>query len=80
MFLTSSEPLTDTGDASCRVVRYRTLAEEYGPASCRSDVLRQALTAEDTGSNAGLYMLLRAVDRFYAQHHRYPGSLDGCAL
>ena len=60
---------------SCRVVRYKALAHE-----CRgvgSSALRQALSAEDTMANAGLYVLLRAVDRFHDTHQRFPGSFDG---
>ncbi len=60
----------------CRVVRYRTLEEELTGASCKSDALRQALTAEDSVTNASLYILLRAVDQFYSKHHRYPGLYD----
>ena len=66
--------------STCRVVRYRSLAEEFEAGSCRSDALRQVLAAEDTAANAGLYVLLRAVDRFYRQHHRYPGAVDGCVI
>ena len=61
---------------SCRVVRYRTLEEEFTGTSCKSDALRQALAAEDTVTNASLYILLRAADRFYSKHHRYPGLYD----
>lgn len=60
----------------CRVVRYRSLQEQTSGSSCRSDALRQAMTAEDTMTNASLYILLRAVDRFSSKHHRYPGSFD----
>ena len=59
-----------------RVVRYRSLQEECTGSSCRSDALRQALTAEDSTTNASLYILLRAADRFHSKHHRYPGSFD----
>ncbi|KAA6425651.1 MAG: NEDD8-activating enzyme E1 regulatory subunit-like [Trebouxia sp. A1-2] len=58
------------------VVRYRTLEEEFTGTSCKSDALRQALAAEDTVTNASLYILLRAADRFYSKHHRYPGLYD----
>ena len=30
-------------------------------------------------ANAGLYVLLRAVDRFHETHQRFPGSFDVCA-
>ena len=61
---------------ACRVVRYRSLEEEFTGSSCRSDALRQALTAEDTATNASLYILLRAVDQFYRKHRRCPGLYD----
>ena len=60
----------------CRVVRYRSLQEEFTGSSCRSDALRQALTAEDSMANASLYVLLRAADRFNSKHHHYPGLYD----
>ena len=60
----------------CRVLRYRSLHEELTGSSCRSDALRQALTAEDSMTNASLYVLLRAADRFSSKHHRFPGSFD----
>lgn len=60
----------------CRVVRYRSLEEELTGSSCRSDALRQALSAEDTATNASLYILLRAVDQFYRKHRRCPGLYD----
>ena len=59
----------------CRVVRYRALADEFGAA--HSTALRQALSAEDSMANAGLYVLLRAADRFHETHQRFPGSFDG---
>lgn len=64
----------------CRVVRYRSLEEEFTGSSCRSDALRQALTAEDTATNASLYILLRAVDQFHRKHRRCPGLYDQYAL
>ncbi len=56
------------------MVRYRTIKEEVHPDTVRSDALRQALAAEDTLVNASLYLLLRAVDRFYAIFNRFPGT------
>ena len=64
----------------CRVVRYRSLEEEFTGSSCRSDALRQALSAEDTTTNASLYILLRGVDQFYRKHRRCPGLYDQYAL
>ena len=60
----------------CRVVRWRRLGEAAGG---QGDALRAALSGEDTGANAGLLLLLRAVDRFHASHGRFPGTYDGCA-
>ncbi|KAK9831545.1 hypothetical protein WJX81_007869 [Elliptochloris bilobata] len=57
------------------VVRWRRLGEARGAA--QGDVLRGALASEDTGANAGLLLLLRAVDRFHAAHGRFPGTYDG---
>ena len=62
-----------------RVVRWRRIAQEVGPGECNSSALRQALGAEDQVTNACIYLLLRAVDRFHALHSRFPGSYDGCA-
>ena len=59
----------------CRVVRWRRLGEAVAG---QGDALRAALSGEDTGANAGLLLLLRAVDRFHAAHGRFPGTYDGC--
>mmetsp|Transcript_8982 Transcript_8982/g.19249 ORF Transcript_8982/g.19249 Transcript_8982/m.19249 type:complete len:537 (+) Transcript_8982:66-1676(+) len=59
-----------------RVVRYRTLSEEYGGDSGRGSLLQQALSGESSAPDASFYVLLRAADRFYATHGRFPGSLD----
>jgi hypothetical protein len=65
-----------------RVIRFRSLREEVHADTVRSDALRQALSAEDTLVNASLYLLLRAVDRFYGMYHRFPGTFErwGSAL
>ncbi|GIL80934.1 hypothetical protein Vretimale_9348 [Volvox reticuliferus] len=69
-----------------RCVRYRTLAEETGSETARSNVLAAALSAGGGGglgfggdmppgsSDAALYVLLRAADRFHALTGRHPGS------
>lgn len=31
---------------------------------------------DDPDSNVVFYILLKAVDRFYTQYHRYPGTFD----
>eukprot|EP00878_Enallax_costatus_P020102 GHUV01021234.1.p1 GENE.GHUV01021234.1~~GHUV01021234.1.p1 ORF type:complete len:521 (+),score=136.35 GHUV01021234.1:1712-3274(+) len=61
-----------------RVVRYRTLAEEYSndPSVAKGSQLAAALSEEGTAPNANLYVLLRACDRFYQAHGRYPGVYD----
>ncbi len=76
----------------CPRPRYRTLAEETGPETARGNVLTAALSAGGGGgglgfggdlppgsSDAALYILLRAADRFYAQTGRYPGAAPGPA-
>lgn len=57
-----------------RVARYRLLAEEVHSSSCRSELLRAALSSEGTAADAALYVLLRAVDRFADTHQRAPGA------
>ncbi|GLC42485.1 hypothetical protein PLESTB_001103300 [Pleodorina starrii] len=70
-----------------RCVRYRTLGEEVGFETARGNVLAAALSAGGGGglgggggdlppgsSDAALYVLLRAADRFHAQTGRYPGA------
>ena len=63
--------------ATCRLVRFRALSEEFG-GDCKHQVLRQALSGEDTATNATLYILMRAVDRFYETHKHFPGTFDRC--
>ncbi|KAG2428848.1 hypothetical protein HYH02_014260 [Chlamydomonas schloesseri] len=71
-----------------RCVRYRTLAEETAPDTARGAALAGALAAGGGGflgptdappgsSDAALYVLLRAADRFFAQTGRYPGDGSG---
>jgi hypothetical protein len=58
------------------VVRWRSLRQECaGPAA---EELRAALGSEEGVGNAGLYLLLRAIDRFAAAHQRFPGTFEGC--
>lgn len=57
------------------MVRYRSLQQEFQENSSKEG-LRQALTAEDTASNASLYVLLRAADQFHRKHRRFPGLHD----
>jgi len=58
------------------MVRYCSLEEEVKGGGHRSDALRSALEREDTKNDAGLYLLLRAADRFHTTSHRFPGSFD----
>ncbi|KAF5837956.1 hypothetical protein DUNSADRAFT_3617 [Dunaliella salina] len=59
---------------SLRVTRYRPLKEEYSKDACRSRALGNALGSEGEAGTAALYVLLRAADRFYSLHGRFPGS------
>ena len=65
-----SEPL----HAICRVIRNRPISEEVNGSTLRSDAVRAALSSEGTATNAALYLLLRAVDRFTEANHRAPGT------
>ncbi|XP_056134447.1 NEDD8-activating enzyme E1 regulatory subunit [Lampris incognitus] len=57
--------------AFLRVVRCRSLADEYGVDSVNKDEITSCMDSPD--SEMVLYLMLRAVDRFYLQHSRYPG-------
>uniref|UniRef100_A0A8D3CPK1 NEDD8-activating enzyme E1 regulatory subunit n=1 Tax=Scophthalmus maximus TaxID=52904 RepID=A0A8D3CPK1_SCOMX len=54
-----------------RVVRCRSLAEEYSVDSVNKDEITSCMDSPD--SEMVFYLMLRAVDRFYQQHSRYPG-------
>lgn len=58
----------------CRVVRYRLLADEVNGSRCRSEAVRAALSSEGSATDAALYVLLRAADRFAVTHQRAPGQ------
>ena len=66
--------------AFARVVRTRSLEEEFSVSGSGSGELAQrledggALDEDDNG--AIFYVLLRAVDRFHAEYERYPGAFD----
>jgi hypothetical protein len=60
-----------------RVIRYRSLAEEVKGEGARGEALAGWLTEEGTAANASLYVLLRACDRFFVTHGRFPGVLEG---
>uniref|UniRef100_A0A673YBV0 NEDD8-activating enzyme E1 regulatory subunit n=1 Tax=Salmo trutta TaxID=8032 RepID=A0A673YBV0_SALTR len=53
--------------AFLRVVRCRSLAEEYSVETVNKDEISNA------DGEMVLYLMLRSVDRFYQQHSRYPG-------
>uniref|UniRef100_A0A3Q1IHP8 NEDD8-activating enzyme E1 regulatory subunit n=1 Tax=Anabas testudineus TaxID=64144 RepID=A0A3Q1IHP8_ANATE len=53
------------------VVRCRSLAEEYSVDSVNKDEITSSMDSPD--SEMVFYLMLRAVDRFYQQHSRYPG-------
>ncbi|KAI1904161.1 hypothetical protein AGOR_G00002830 [Albula goreensis] len=57
--------------AFLRVVRCRSLAEEHSVDSFNKDEITSYMDSPD--SEMVLYLMLRAVDRFYQQHSRYPG-------
>uniref|UniRef100_A0A4W6CJA7 NEDD8-activating enzyme E1 regulatory subunit n=1 Tax=Lates calcarifer TaxID=8187 RepID=A0A4W6CJA7_LATCA len=54
-----------------RVVRCRSLTEEYSVDSVNKDEITSCMDSPD--SEMVFYLMLRAVDRFYQQHSRYPG-------
>uniref|UniRef100_A0A3P8UGV1 NEDD8-activating enzyme E1 regulatory subunit n=1 Tax=Cynoglossus semilaevis TaxID=244447 RepID=A0A3P8UGV1_CYNSE len=54
-----------------RVVRCRSLAEEYSVDSVNRDEITSCMDSPD--SHMVFYLMLRAVDRFFQQHSRYPG-------
>ncbi|XP_020794539.1 NEDD8-activating enzyme E1 regulatory subunit [Boleophthalmus pectinirostris] len=54
-----------------RVVRCRSLADEYSVDSQNKDEITSAMDSPD--SEMVFYLMLRAVDRFFQQHSRYPG-------
>lgn len=57
-----------------KVLRFRSLEQEHTPETAQVSKLASELEAPD--NNISYYILLRAVDRFYATHNRYPGFFD----
>uniref|UniRef100_A0A8C2W9L4 NEDD8-activating enzyme E1 regulatory subunit n=1 Tax=Cyclopterus lumpus TaxID=8103 RepID=A0A8C2W9L4_CYCLU len=55
-----------------RVVRCRSLAEEYSVDTVNKDEITSSMDNPD--SEMVFYLMLRSVDRFYQQHSRYPGK------
>uniref|UniRef100_A0ABI7W528 NEDD8-activating enzyme E1 regulatory subunit n=1 Tax=Felis catus TaxID=9685 RepID=A0ABI7W528_FELCA len=60
-----------TNSAFLRVVRCRSLAEEYGLDTINKDEIISSMDNPD--NEIVLYLMLRAIDRFHKQHGRYPG-------
>nr|XP_024651640.1 NEDD8-activating enzyme E1 regulatory subunit [Macaca nemestrina] len=60
-----------SNSAFLRVVRCRSLAEEYGLDTINKDEIISSMDNPD--NEIVLYLMLRAVDRFHKQHGRYPG-------
>ncbi|XP_059680697.1 NEDD8-activating enzyme E1 regulatory subunit isoform X2 [Gavia stellata] len=60
-----------SNSAFLRVVRCRSLSEEYCLNTFNKDEIISHMDNPD--SELVLYLMLRAVDRFYKQHGRYPG-------
>jgi len=60
--------------AGLRLVRTSSLQQEYSKHCSATEQLGSLL--EEPNNNAVYYLLLRSVDRFYAQHGRYPGWTD----
>jgi len=55
-----------------KVIRYRSHEQEYN----HPDKANIAKLLGTPDHNAIFYVLLRAVDRFYTTHHRFPGTFD----
>ncbi|XP_015279753.1 PREDICTED: NEDD8-activating enzyme E1 regulatory subunit [Gekko japonicus] len=60
-----------SNSAFLRVVRCRSLSEEYGLNTSNKDEIISHVDNPD--SEMVLYLMLRAVDRFFKHHGRYPG-------
>ncbi|KAL8589935.1 hypothetical protein ACOMHN_024022 [Nucella lapillus] len=71
--ITENEIKTFCRNASfLRLVRCRSLAEEYGHKTANKEELNMHLESEE-GDDVLYYILLRGVDRFYEEFNRYPG-------
>ncbi|XP_019246966.1 PREDICTED: NEDD8-activating enzyme E1 regulatory subunit AXR1-like isoform X2 [Nicotiana attenuata] len=57
------------------VCRYRLIEDEFN--SPVQPELQKYLIDEDYGTAVGLYILLRAADRFAANYNKFPGQFDG---
>ncbi|XP_069112998.1 NEDD8-activating enzyme E1 regulatory subunit-like isoform X3 [Argopecten irradians] len=59
--------------AFLRVVRCRSLEEEYNSTTAHSQEIESHIADEDSDDEVVFYVLLRAVDKFYEEFNRYPG-------
>ncbi|KAL1325013.1 hypothetical protein HN51_035105 [Arachis hypogaea] len=57
-----------------RVCRYRSIEDEFNSPNIPE--LQRYLTDEDSSIAVGIYILLRAVDRFAANYNSFPGQFD----
>lgn len=57
-----------------KVCRYRPIEDEFNSPNLAE--LQKYLTDEDHSVAVGIYILLRAVDRFAANYNRFPGQFD----
>jgi len=57
-----------------KVVRYRSLEQEYTPETAQ--IGRYASELDAPENNLSYYILLHAADRFYSTHSRFPGFFD----
>jgi len=56
-----------------KVLRYKSLEEEYNSTVQKAHL---ASLVSNPDINSVFYVLIRAVDRFYTAHHRFPGTFD----
>jgi len=78
-FVTESEIKTFCKNCNfLRVVRYRTLEDERNPKTANGSLFASQLASlpEEASYNIVWYFMLRAADRFFTQHKRYPGDKD----
>ena len=57
-----------------KVYRYRLIVDEFNSPNLPE--LQKYLTDEDYSIAMGIYILLRAVDRFAANYNSFPGQFD----
>jgi len=58
------------------IIKYKSLESEYNNETPNTAIVTQLQSLDEVAArNAAFYVLLRAADRFYAVHRRYPGSI-----